>query len=371
MKILVLTKRQYTQKDILDDRFGRLRELPLGLAKCGHNVLGVCLSYVKKKEGCVSDDDQKMEKQVIWHSFNAGPFKPYGFLAYAKKSLQLAREFKPDIVYACSDTIYSILGLWLSRKIGSLCVIDLYDNFESFGSARIPGMLFLFRRTIRNTDGLTVVSEPLAEKIKVDYKRTKPTLVLVNGISAKLFYPQNQGECRKQLGLPQDAQIIGTAGALFHSRGIDTIFDGFQKLSSQKSNIHLALAGPLDQYTSIPDHPRIHYLGVLPLNRIPLLINSLNVAVICNKDSSFGRYCFPQKAYEILACRTPLVAASVGSMKKLLTEHPECLFDPEDIDSFVRIVSGQLKNPTPLDLPISTWDEQTKKLESFLASIIS
>jgi hypothetical protein len=33
MKIFVLTKRQYMGKDLLDDRFGRFRELPLELAK--------------------------------------------------------------------------------------------------------------------------------------------------------------------------------------------------------------------------------------------------------------------------------------------------------------------------------------------------
>ena len=45
MKILVLTKRQYMGKDLLDDRFGRFRELPLELAKLGHEVTGICLSY--------------------------------------------------------------------------------------------------------------------------------------------------------------------------------------------------------------------------------------------------------------------------------------------------------------------------------------
>ena len=35
MKILVLTKRQYMGKDLLDDRFGRFRELPLEFALRG------------------------------------------------------------------------------------------------------------------------------------------------------------------------------------------------------------------------------------------------------------------------------------------------------------------------------------------------
>ena len=45
MKILVLTKRQYMGKDLLDDRFGRFWELPLELTRLGHEVQGISFSY--------------------------------------------------------------------------------------------------------------------------------------------------------------------------------------------------------------------------------------------------------------------------------------------------------------------------------------
>ncbi len=40
MKILVLTKRQYMGKDLIGDRFGRFRELPLELARLVTRLLG-------------------------------------------------------------------------------------------------------------------------------------------------------------------------------------------------------------------------------------------------------------------------------------------------------------------------------------------
>ena len=70
-KILVLTKRQYTHKDLLDDRFGRLREIPLELARRGHRVTGLCLSYRSREEDWVSDGP------VRWKSINAGLSKVY------------------------------------------------------------------------------------------------------------------------------------------------------------------------------------------------------------------------------------------------------------------------------------------------------
>jgi len=60
MKILFLSKRQHTHKDLIDDLYGYARELPLGLAKLGHEVTGLCLSYKKKLEGHTIDFDKKM-----------------------------------------------------------------------------------------------------------------------------------------------------------------------------------------------------------------------------------------------------------------------------------------------------------------------
>ena len=51
MRILVLTKRQYMGKDLLDDAYGRFYELPLELAALGHEVRGVCASYRRREEG--------------------------------------------------------------------------------------------------------------------------------------------------------------------------------------------------------------------------------------------------------------------------------------------------------------------------------
>ena len=48
MRILVLTKRQYMGKDLIDDRFGRFRELPLESARLGHELRGLCLNYRQK-----------------------------------------------------------------------------------------------------------------------------------------------------------------------------------------------------------------------------------------------------------------------------------------------------------------------------------
>lgn len=51
MRILVLSQRQYMNKDFIHDRYGRFRELPLALASAGHDVEGICFIYRPRNEG--------------------------------------------------------------------------------------------------------------------------------------------------------------------------------------------------------------------------------------------------------------------------------------------------------------------------------
>ena len=370
MKILLLTKRQYTNKDLLDDRFGRLWELPIAIARLGHEVTRVCLSYRPREEGVTTDTDPKSNACVTWHSLNLGKLIIPGLIKYFLQTNKLAKELRPDLIWACSDAFHAIFGVWLAHRLDSKCVVDLYDNFESFGATRLPGVLPLFKKAVRAADGVTCVSKPLAGLVSQNYQRNGPILVLENAIRADLFYPQDRHACRKRLGLPENAKIIGTAGALNRNRGIDALFRGFELLAAENENIHLAIAGPRDRHTRLPRGPQVHDLGILPLEKVSLLLNALDVAVICNRDSPFGRYSFPQKAYEIMACHIPLVAAAVGTMEDLLAKQPECLFEPENPESFAQAIRFQLAHPTLIDLHVPSWSEIAKRLERFLEQTV-
>jgi teichuronic acid biosynthesis glycosyltransferase TuaC len=370
MRILVLAKRQYTGKDLLDDRFGRLRELPLELSKLGHDVIGLCWSYRRRKDGIFPDDDPDSGACVRWHSRNLGKSVFPGLIKHFRYAGALTRELRPDLIWACSDSFHAILGARLGQSTHTRCVVDLYDNFESFGASRIPGVLQLLKKALRSADGVTCVSEPLAKHIFQNYRRSGPTLVLENGVRPDLFHTRERTACRKQLGLPEGAKIIGTAGAISRSRGIDALFGAFAMLAGDHPDLHLVIAGPRDRRTRIPTGLRVHDLGVLPFENVSTLLNALDVAAVCNRDSTFGRYNFPQKAYEIIGCGVPLVAAAAGAMKDLLVKYPNCLFKPDDPASCAEAIRFQLKNPSKIDLVVPTWSGLAKQLETFFLGLV-
>lgn len=363
MRILVLSKRQYTNLDLIDDRFGRLRELPLALALAGHDVTGVCLSYRSRDEG--RRDDVVKNTQVAWHTLNFKRLLPWGSMTYWHIIDKIGGDVHPDIVWACSDALHAILGARIAKRLGATLVIDLYDNFESFAVTRIPGMTSAFRHALRCADGITCVSQPLARYVRETSFTKAPIQVIENAVPEGVFFPMDRATCRRKLGLPQDGIFIGAAGAISKSRGIETLFEAFEIIALERSDVHLVLAGACDKGLRLPKNSRVHYLGMLPMNKVPVFLSSLNVSVICNRESAFGKYCFPQKFYESVACGLPVVAAATGSMMELLKDKPENLFEPENVDNLAAALSRQIANPTPLTFDVPTWSILGKRLEDF------
>lgn len=362
MRILFITKRQYTSKDLIDDKYGRLREIPLGLAARGHEIYGYCLSYQRRPAGQSRDINEKA--YVDWTTINAGIIKPIGFVIYAIRILFAARKIRPDLVIASSDSIYGVLGAWLSRRLAIPCVIDLYDNYESFAAIHIPGVKQLYKRALKNVELVTCVSEPLREYVRDNYRPNLPVLTLVNGTDPAVFTPLNRDECRARLNLPINGALIGVTGAISHSRGIEDLFNAYVILLEQVPNLYLVLAGDIGKGVTLPSSPNVIYLGSLPQQEIPCVINSLDVSVICNKDSAFGRYCFPQKLVEVISCGTPLVATNIGATKSILEDYSELVYETGDSQQLAERIIYQLKNRIVPEIETMAWADISAELDN-------
>ena len=345
---------------MIDDRFGRIRELPLELALKGHEVAGLCLSYKNKEERITCDGP------VRWHSLNAGRWLLPGLRRFYRQALKYAQS--ADLIWACSDSIYGIVGQMLSNKVSVPLVFDLYDNFEYFLAARFPVIKQYYRRVIKNCSAVTCASQPLAELVSA-YGRTERAVVLENAVRPELFFPMPQQKSRSEIGLPLDCRLIGTAGALDRNRDIQSLFKAFEILKEKHPELHLALAGP--RKVKLPRGERIHDLGVLPLEKIPIFWNALDVAVICNQDNPFGRYCFPQKAVEIMACDVPLIAARVGSMESLFQNHPQWLFSTGDCHDLAEVLQRRLGDRVTGYRFVTSWKDAALKLEAVFNEVLT
>ena len=357
MRIAYLCKRHYMGKDVILDRYARLYEIPRQLALLGHDVEAFCMSYRHDDAGGPWPHEAAPGR-LAWIAKSPRSLPTYPWTLLAR-----LRRFKPDVVIAASDIPHVALGAWLAKRLRRPFVADLYDNFEGFGQARIPGAVTILRKAVRSADLVLTTSEPLRQFVVDVYRPRGEVVAMPSTVDKAIFHPQDRAAAREALGLPHDALLVGTAGGLNRAKGIAGLYEAWALLAQRVPNAHLVLAGPHEASLPPPSGERVHSLGPLPHSRIATLFAALDVGAICILDTPFGRYCFPQKAYEMLACRLPVVAADVGAMGALFAASPESLYRAEDAADLAAKLEVQLTLRRIADVPIEDWSEVVRSIE--------
>ena len=351
-------------KDVILDKYARLYEIPNQLALLGHQVECFCLSYQSHHEGTWDESDE--HKQLIWHSKSYQGIKKACVLSYPFLLLQQLKQFQPDIIIAASDIPHIVWGTWCARKLNKPFVADLYDNFEGFGQAKIPFFKSLLRYAVRQAQLVITTSQPLADLVCQDYRAQGQVLSLPSTVDLQTFGHRNKSDAQKQLGLLPNIQYIGTAGGLYKDKGVEVIYNAWEQIKNEMPNVHLVLAGPFQQDYPPPSGERVHYLGALPHHEVATLFQALDVGVISILDTPFGRYCFPQKAYEMLACHLPVVVASIGEMNYLFSNTPQALFEAGNAQDLAAKLQQQLNHPAHAQVAIRDWQMIIKGIEPMI-----
>src|SRR5512139_3084507 len=101
------------------------------------------------------------------------------------------------------------------------------------------------------------------------------TEVIGNGVDTARFYPVDRTAARRKYGLPMDARVLVSVGALVERKGMHRVIDCLPMLIKRHPNLHYAIVGGASpegddraelsaQAARLGLADRVHFLGTLP-----------------------------------------------------------------------------------------------------------
>lgn len=352
MKILFLSKRRPQGRDLLTRPYGRFFHIPRILSERGHDVCLLLLSYNKEARSRGIQYGMTWITESIFHS------GPISYLRCAKK---IVEKFKPDWVVGFSDTYYGILAVMLGEKYGIGSVIDAYDNYESYIPWLKPFHRF-WRKALAQATLVTAAGPYLAQFLASF--RVDKTAHVIPMASDPIFRPLDRAACRQKLGLPLDRKLLGYCGSLYHNRDVETMFQAFERLNRQVLGLEMVASGRCGKRVRTPE--KMRHLGYLPDELVPAFLNSVDVLLVANRLSDFGKFSYPVKLYEAMRCQIPVLAMDTPGANWILRSRKDFLARPGDPDD----LASKTKQLLLLDRfdygDQNTWEESSILFEKVL-----
>ena len=353
MNILFIGKRHPQQRDLIERPYGRFFHLPTALAVADHDVRVQLCSHRK----FASLETQR--EGVTWSSHDIRTLGPLRFLRAIENE---ARVFKPDWIVGMSDAQYGWLAHRLSRRLGARLAVDAYDNYEAYMPWNAP-LHWAWRRAVCAAQVVTAAGPQLAARLQ-SHRCDGRSVDVLPMTADPDFVPHDRDECRRALNLPTDAPLLGYIGSWTQSRGTHLILDAFARVRSERPDARLVLSGrPPPEALAAPG---VIGLGYLPDAQLPLLVSALDVACIVVADTAFGRYSYPAKLCEAMACKAPVVASTTEAVRWMLDDRAEHLARIGDPEDFARRALKLLESPSRDYAPLPSWDELGQRFAQWL-----
>jgi glycosyltransferase involved in cell wall biosynthesis len=353
VKLLFVCKRRPQGRDLLSRPYGRFHYLPALLAERGHDVR---LLLVDHRGSDTARDHAHGLQRVALDLRRLGPVQ------LRRALLQEARDFRPDWVVGLSDAWAGWFAHALARDAGARLALDAYDNYESYMPWNLP-LHALWHRALRAATVVTAAGPQLSTLLQRHAGRPVQLLPMAADPG---FVPMDRADCRRSLGLPEAAPMCGYFGGWAQRRGTDALLPAFQALRARVPEATLVLSG--HPPPAVARAEGVIALGYVADAQLPLLANAVDVSCVLAANSAFGRYSYPAKLCEAIACERPVVASATEAVRWMLADAPERLTPVGDTAALSRAMEASLPLGRVDYAPRPGWPQLAASLEAMLAA---
>jgi glycosyltransferase involved in cell wall biosynthesis len=270
--------------------------------------------------------------------------------------LTIARRERADL-YHFHDPDLLIVGGLLRLLTGKPVIYDVHENYpqDILTKEWIPALLrrpfsALFRffedHAARWMDAVVVVNEQLAERF-----RGKSRVATVFNYSRLEPSRTNQGTGEQTPRRPIPYFVY--AGRISDDRGLHECVQALAHLEEHDVELlcagrigHVAEEGFKELLEGQRPHSRFKYLGLLPYEAIPPLLQDAAAGLLCFRPTPNNVLGTPNKLFEYMSAGIPVIASDFPFIREVVSE-ADCglLVRPEDAEEIASAMKRILRDP--------------------------
>ena len=271
------------------------------------------------------------------------------------RAWRLARQRRPDVVYFRSGL--NVLPLVLRRLTGARVVLevnaDTLEFMRGVGRPLWEQRLFagMERRAARGSDAVVTLTPGLERMLAERYGVPRQRIhVVPSGTDVDHFVPADAAECRRQLGLPPAAFVVGFVGLCYRHQGVPTLLDAVAHLRAH-SGVRGLIVGDGVMRSAWERHARergvddlVSFAGQVPYADVPRWLGAMDV-VAAPFTGDRGETS-PFKVLDAMACARPVIASDLDSVR-WLSKHADALtlVPPDDPAALADALGALAKDP--------------------------
>jgi teichuronic acid biosynthesis glycosyltransferase TuaC len=276
--------------------------------------------------------------------------RPFNAFTSASRLLPFIAAFQPDVILNYTIYPYGLAAVFIARKLGIPSMLTAIGSDLNRPSDRICA--WLTRRALSTATFVVTVSHNLCQTAVRMGAPVKHTRAKLNGCDTSVFHPRDKRQCREQIGLDPDAQIILYVGRLDHRKGLIELVEAVARLHQTHPRAHCYLMG------NGPDEPAVRqaiaahraeaFISIIP-SRVTAEVAVWMAAADLVTLPSYMEGC-PNVVIEALGVGRPIVATRVGGIPELTDDSCGRMVPPRDAPALAIALAEVLDQPWDTDL---------------------
>ncbi|GAA1145806.1 glycosyltransferase [Nesterenkonia lutea] len=271
----------------------------------------------------------------------------------ADELLELVKRVRPSVIHAHSDftngvlathigtaagipVVYESRGFWEETWISRVGKAQGWEDIDRvFSMYGVPDLYKLRRDTERRVreraDRVVTLAETMKNFIlgeSPDGSITPDRVHLVrNAVDGEDFpvHGEDSG-LRETLGIPAESVVVGYISSMVEYEGVETLIDGFNRLSRDRENVRLLLVGDgmhlnkLKKYAEGAGVENIVFTGRIPHDRVAEYYRAIDIFVVPRRRSRVTELVTPLKPFEAFATGRAVVMSDVSALAEIAAD---------------------------------------------------